>query len=436
MQKHNPNYDGKIKFWNMHKQLLPLGFMKELKVSLQQYCEYKKLELNLNVVDRRGFNEDKVEYKTLNTELRGYQKDAVEEFLRNKISMLEVATGGGKSLIMTEIVKRLGYKTLIVVGRLELLNQLKGVLEKELETEVGVIASGEYNPKHITISTIQTLAKDLKKYKEYLSTVRFSIVDECHHINSNSFWKLHQYLVNTEYRLGLSGTARRFDGNDMYLNAACGYIVYNLNAEKLIDMGYLTKPKIMFIKEYMTDDEIKILEYKSKGELINPTNNYNSFYENFIVNNKKRNNIVKDIVDKNKGKQILILTKRIEHANIISQMIDGNLLYGSTEKDIRKDLLEDFKNKKINILVGTIGIFQEGLDITALEILINCAGNKSDIASVQILGRLLRKTQDKKTCEYYDFIDESKFFRSASRSRIKAFKVEAHEVEHILVEEI
>jgi superfamily II DNA or RNA helicase len=436
IRKNNPGFDGMVHFYNQRKQTLPIGFLKGLTKTITDYSEYKKLKLNLQIEDKRVFNEEKIEYKELKTQLRNYQIEAVDAYLKEKISMLEIATGGGKSLVMAEIIKRLGYKTLIVVTRLELLNQLKAVLEKELETEVGVIGGSIYNPKHITIGTIQTLVKDLRKHREYLASVRFSIIDECHHINRNSFWRLSQCLINTENRLGTSGTIKRTDGDDMYLTAVNGNIVYNLNAEKLIGMGFLVKPQIIFIKDYLSKEQIEVLKNRSNLGLVNEKEKYNLFYESFIMNNEIRNDIVKRIVEKNKDKQILIITKRIEHANHLAEITGGNLLYGSTEKDIRKDLLGDFKNGKIKLLIGTIGIFQEGLDLVNLDILINTTGNKSDIASIQVLGRLLRKMEGKTTCVYYDFIDESRFMRSASRSRIKAFKDENHNIDIIGVDAI
>ena len=61
----------------------------------------------------------------------------------------------------------------------------------------------------------------------------------------------------------------------------------------------------------------------------------------------------------------------------------------------------------------------------------NAAANKGDVKTIQVLGRVLRRLKGKKDAYYYDFIDESRFFRLASYARKKALLKEGHTVEVI-----
>ena len=433
IKKHNPNINTTISFWKERKRIIPLGMFHGLFKTLSDYAKFRKKELSLDIIDTRKKTETtvKMPLALIGKELRDYQEDAVRAFTSKRIAILEIATGAGKSLIMSEIVRKLNLKTLILVNRVELLYQLKETLEESLGIKVGVIRAKEDDIQDITIATIQTIYKNIKKYKDYLSTINFSIMDECHNVNHMSYWKISNHLINTTHRLGLSGTAFRIDGNDMYLNAVNGYISYNLNAKKLINLGWLTRPSIHFIKNYMTDKDSNNIEAGIKTGLINETESYPKYYEGFIKNNKKRNEVIKDIVEKNKGKKILILTKLVEHGQMLSEILECDHIHGGSNKKERTDVFEKFKNEDVNIIVGTISIFSEGIDIPKLDILINASANKGDVKSVQMLGRIMRLFEGKERADYYDFVDEHRFFKLASYARMKIFRKQSHNVEVI-----
>jgi len=433
IKKKKPEANTIIKFWKENKRLIPLGMFHGLVKTLNDYAKFKKRELSLEIIDNRKSFETttKMPDSLIGKELRDYQEDAIRAFTSKRIAILEIATGAGKSLIMSEIVRKLNLKTLILVNRVELLYQLKETLEESLGIKVGVIRAKEDDIQDITIATIQTIYKNIKKYKDYLSTINFSIMDECHNVNHMSYWKISNHLINTTHRLGLSGTAFRIDGNDMYLNAVNGYISYNLNAKKLINLGWLTRPSIHFIKNYMTDKDSNNIEAGIKTGLINETESYPKYYEGFIKNNKKRNEVIKDIVEKNKGKKILILTKLVEHGQMLSEILECDHIHGGSNKKERTDVFEKFKNEDVNIIVGTISIFSEGIDIPKLDILINASANKGDVKSVQMLGRIMRLFEGKERADYYDFVDEHRFFKLASYARMKIFRKQSHNVEVI-----
>ena len=78
------------------------------------------------------------------------------------MSRLELSTGAGKTLIATEIIRKLGVKTLFVVDKTELLNQAVTTLDENLGLEIGILGNGEKNIQNITVATIQTILKKLE----------------------------------------------------------------------------------------------------------------------------------------------------------------------------------------------------------------------------------------------------------------------------------
>jgi superfamily II DNA or RNA helicase len=430
IKKNNPMANTIINFWSDKHKSLPIGFLEGLKKTIDDYIKFKKINGKIIIIDERTFDNTKIDMpeKFINgKDLRPYQNEAVRMFLGKKIGLLQVGTGGGKTEIAIECIRHLGFKTLFIVDKVELLKQTRERIKNSLGIEVGIIGNSEMDVKPITVATIQTLIKHKKELSSYLNSIRLAIFDECHHTPARSYMAISRYMNNTEYRLGITATAMRDDGNDMCINAIVGSTIFTLSSKELIEQGHLVPPQITFIKDYMTEQEAEDLERSCKTGLINETDNYNMFYDKLIVHNEKRNNIIKKICEDNKDKKILVMVKLIEHGEILKELLGCDYIHGSLGKEDREKYMQEFKQSK-NLMIGTISIFGEGLDFPSLDIIINASANRGEVRTIQSLGRVLRKLEGKKDAFYYDFIDYSKFFKAASYSRKKVLYKEGHEV--------
>ena len=56
---------------------------------------------------------------------------------------------------------------------------------------------------------------------------------------------------------------------------------------------------------------------------------------------------------------------------------------------------------------------------------------KSEIATIQALGRALRRHDSKEKVYIYDFLDKEKYLKEHSQARKKHYKKEGHEIEII-----
>ncbi len=461
--KHNPHARTVIKYWSPIRKQLPIGMEKGVAKTLNDYAKFKKMDITIGYKDYRNFDDTVVDMPTNflnNIKLRDYQTSAVEEFLENKIAILEMGTGSGKTEVSIEIIRQLKSKTLFIVDKVELLKQTKKRIEDSLGIEVGQFGAGVKELKNVTVATIQTLMKLLspmtrlrqagitfrddgyaekkdifnREYLQlvaYLRTIRLAIFDECHHVSSKSYVKLAKELTGSEYRLGLSATAFRDDGNDMAIQTVVGDKCVNLSSKVLVEKGWLINPKIRFIKNYIIKENLEDIERECKKGLINETPQYSNYYDGFITKCNERNNIINEIVG-NTDKQILILVKFIKHGEILQTLISGSkYLKGSTNKKERDEMLNEFKSGKLKVLIATISIFSEGIDLPFLEIIINASANRGNVKTIQTLGRVLRILEGKKNATYIDFYDNMNFFNVASRSRMRILKQEGHEVEII-----
>lgn len=433
IKKARPQASTTVQFWSTGRKALPLGFRDGLIKTLQDFAEHKKIGLSLDIVDHRTFNQTVVAMPAAfinGKKLRDYQTEAVDIFIRKKVGILQIGTGGGKTEIATEIIRRLGIKTLFIVDKIELLRQTKQRIEEALGIPVKQIGAGLLEiDGDVTVATIQTLKQNVNQLHAFLGSIRFAVFDETHKVAARSYSQLSKYLVGTEYRLGLSGTAFRDDGNDMLITAVTGNIIHNLGTAVLIDKGWLVKPQIIFIKDYMDEEVIERKETECKTGLINETDKYPVLYDKFIANNIDRNLVIQNHITINPGKKILVLTKLIEHGQTLQQMLPGSQhLFGGTPRDERLEMFKNFIAGTHPVLISTISIFAEGIDVPSLDMVVNAAANKGDVKTIQILGRVLRTLEGKKNAYYVDFIDEPRMLTLASRSRKKALEREGHDV--------
>ena len=85
---------------------------------------------------------------------------------------------------------------------------------------------------------------------------------------------------------------------------------------------------------------------------------------------------------------------------------------------------EDYRRRRLSILIATAGLFQEGVSIDCIEALIQAGGMKSRAKVLQSLGRGMRRAPGKRFFRYIDFFDDdsSGVLRAHSGDRLRALK--------------
>jgi superfamily II DNA or RNA helicase len=206
------------------------------------------------------------------------------------------------------------------------------------------------------------------------------------------------------------------------LEGALGSVLEAVDTADLVDSGKLTKPIIQLINR----------SYEASG--VDEDMGYLDVYEEYIVNNESRNNIIKDITDdirkRNKKARILVLTKSLDHGGALEDLLGGNceFLQGCDSVGERYEAISRFRGcGESSILIGT-KILQTGVNIEEITHLINARGMKSEIATLQALGRALRRHDSKDVVYIYDFMDKEKYLRDHSISRKRHYEREGHEV--------
>ncbi len=351
--------------------------------------------------------------------LRDYQVDASNELLEKGRGVAKMATNAGKTVCISAILKAVDSPAIVIVHTKELLYQTAERIALRTGMEVGKIGDGIWDPQKFTVGMIQTLSKrTTTKEFEFFQDNCVLIVDECHHVSSTQMLDVLDKLPG-KFRFGFSGTPLKHDVlADMKLIGMTGDVVVDIPNEYLISRGFSATPLVHF---YIIESDDEVL-----WEL-----DYQTAYKLCIVENDERNRIIsKAAIDANGV--VLVLVTRIGHGETLQSMIPGSIFVnGSHSSDIRREILDEMRTGKEGVYIAT-QIFDEGVDVPAVDNVVIASGGKSHIKLLQRVGRGIRAKDGDNMLHIHDFIDDTnQYLLDHSEARISIYDEEgfAQEIE-------
>jgi len=322
------------------------------------------------------------------SELRAYQKDAINNirnaFRSYKRVLFVCPTGGGKTMIFSEIAKASTKKVLILAHRKELIEQAS----ERIGVPHGIIMSGvapDYEQR-IQIASVMTMANRLHKFQP-----DFIIVDECHHAVAGS-WEKITSVYNGAFILGVTATPCRLDGKG--LKSAFDVLVEGPNIKSLIDMNFLVSPKTYASQNDFTKIKTTAGDYDKK-EIFDAFSNP-SITGSAIESWRK---YAEDL-------PTVVFCINIKHAEDIAGLFSmvghtAEVVHGELDKTERKARLNRLRTGETKIITS-VDIISEGTDIPAVGCIIMMRPTKSLGLYLQQAGRGLRTIEGKKHCIILD----------------------------------
>ena len=319
-----------------------------------------------------------------------HQVEAAYKILKNRYCMAEVATSGGKSLIISIVMfytlKMMDHtaKFLIIVPSITLVTQFyDNILEynhglnnlteeghskdtlndkicnvrvEEVMSDRPRKFSGADNP-NVYIGTYQSLEKWPKKFFEQFHTVA---TDEAHGAKAKTISTILEYTFGHAYcRFGVSGT---FPGDDtceiLNIQSVLGPKITEVSADELKKKGIITPMEIKVALLNHNDpnynERLKIVRKSGDGKAAF------DFEKSYIHQSTKRLDFIKKIVNKCDN-NTLILFHTIEHGQKIleklkSEVSDKEFFYidgsisGRNREIIKKQMEVTKKNVEYTIL--------------------------------------------------------------------------------------
>lgn len=398
----NPEYYDRLEFDGFVRSDIPKSFAVYEGIDDHIYLPRGALEKAVDVLSNVELIYQTSDYDPLGLKFaeemedRDYQNKAVEAMLSFDNGILVSPTGSGKTNIMAKIIQKLDQPTLILVHRNHLLKQWKSRIQKYLGYTVGIIGSGSWKVKNITVAMIPTLHLNPERMVGLRERFGLVIIDECHHIPAFT-WISNIIHLGAHHIYGCSATPKRKDRLQQLMYLAIGPIRHIVQDRTVVKVGAVLKPKI------------KAIRTPFQGWLIRSKLDFSRMMPTLIVD-KKRNSIIINQLIKEPEHKHLVLSDRIQHLKILQNLLKdkpgmkSTLVIGETALKRRDEAFADIVSGEINVIFAS-SVADEGLDIPSLDRLHLTFPTANPDRTMQQIGRIRRPAEGKTEAIVYDYFD-------------------------------
>lgn len=375
----------------------------DLSESINQYSDTFNQEKHIRQ-QLAEYRKQLVVYETIQPNLM--QVNALEKLsetrqYNNDKALIISATGSGKTYLAALDVKQVKPKRLLfIVHRENIVNNAMKSFRKIInDVEMGEFVGSRKNKAPYLFATIQTISKDEYLHSFNKDDFDYIIIDEVHRAGAITYQKILNYFT-PKFLLGLTATPERSDDFNIY--ELFNYNVpYEIRLNEAIDNDIIVPFHYYGVSEIKVNNEI--VEEKTK---IDP-------YQR-ALNIKEKSNFYKYDGDKVHG---LIFVDKIDNAKELAVELNNIgyktiALTGEDSESKRVDAITMLQEKDLSKdyldFIISVDIFNEGIDIPAVNQVLLLRPTKSVIVYIQQLGRGLRKAYDKNYLVILDFIGNYK----------------------------
>lgn len=320
-----------------------------------------------------------------------------------KRALVQAATGIGKTYLAAFDSKK--YKrVLFVAHKEEILNQaaisFKNVRNSD---DYGFFDGGEKcTKKSVIFASVATLGKPEYLCEQYFLPDYFDyiIVDEFHHAVNDNYLRIVNYF-KPQFLLGLTATPDRMDGKNIY--EICDYNVpFEISLKEAINKGMLVPFHYYGIYDETTDySHLHTVRGKYMEEEVNA----------IYIDNVRRYNLIYKYYQKYGSNRALGFCYSIIHAEEMAKEfcmrgIPSAAVYSGTGGKYfmkRNIAIEKLKIGEIKVIFS-VDMFNEGVDIPAVDMVMFLRPTESPVVFMQQLGRGLRRSKGKEYLNVLDFI--------------------------------
>lgn len=336
--------------------------------------------------------------RTQGKNLYDYQVEAIDQIFQrinehkeNYNLLFQLPTGGGKTVIFSELAKRFilehKKKVLILTHRIELLAQTGkvlrdiGVTNKIINSKVKVLNDEENY--WCFVAMVETLNNRLNDEKADFKNLGLVIIDEAHY---NSFRKLFKFFEN-QIILGVTATPL---SSNIKLPLKDNYeeLIVGESISSLVDRGFLAKAT-----QYSYDVSLRSLKVGINGDYT--VSSSERLYGNYFMQEK----LLYAYEEKAKGSKTLIFNNGIATSKQVYALFkeagyDVRHLDNTNSEKERDEILTWFREKPDAILTS-VSILTTGFDVPEVRTIILNRATKSLTLYHQMIGRGSRKLPNK-----------------------------------------
>lgn len=353
------------------------------------------------------------------------QKKCLASMFAEDMGVIECPTAWGKTFLICQMVRAYPNSNIVISSyRKDVVGSIYERLGEHVKLrDLGRVGGGHKKPRRVTVSTIDSLDYcDVDKCDLFM-------YDEVHEAASEERMRKIARIRNAK-RFGFSASPKgRGDGADLAIEAMFGPVIYVLPYQDAEASGHVAT--------------ITVHKYAVPGSPISIDNDVARMRFG-IWRNELRNQLVSKVAAEHalNGKQVLIIVDKVEHALFIkSQFLpEWPVIHGPVQAEqiktfkrlgllpngprdlctpeFRDRARTDFECGRMRFAIAT-GVWQQGVDMRHLDVLIRADGAVSPIVSTQVPGRLSRGEAGL-LVDFDDVFDEK--FRHRSDARFRHYK--------------
>jgi superfamily II DNA or RNA helicase len=340
-----------------------------------------------------------ITYENTEFDLDERQERCVQAILNKKQGIIHAATSAGKSAILMRAIAERKVRTIIVIHRKILLEQLLTDARKWLRNcTIGVLQNTSRREREelpdIVFTIDKTLALALRQNPTQISGVGLIIQDEAHLAATSTF----QNIIGSSpirFRYGLTGTVKRKDRMQFLLFATFGPVIATVSKDELEEAGRTT-PIEYIVHETTEEAPEEYFSFSSTKQW----QALDGYVHKSETRRKQTITITQDILKSGKRK-VLIVVRYVEAAEELNNLlkeagIKSDLVTGKQKNNTQT--CEDLEEGKIEVIVATVGVVSTGVNIKSLtDLVLFSPIFSNELLLHQLRGRCMRLSEGKDT---------------------------------------
>ena len=313
------------------------------------------------------------------------------------------ATGTGKTILSALATRQINpHRILFVAHREQILNKAAIEFQRVLKrppTDIGFLVGTRREINHpIVFATVQSLSR--LDTLSTISPVQFDlvIIDEVHRSGAQSYQRLLQYL-RPKFTLGLTATPERTDGFNVF--ELFDYnVAYEIRLEGALENKMLVPFDYYGVSDYEHTPSGPISDQSTLTDLVDPgrVSHLAKVIESYSFARGS-----KGLIFCGNNAEAAVLSEKLNEKQVHGRLLRTVALSGNDPVETREETVSRLAEGKIDYIL-TVDIFNEGIDIPEVNVIVMLRRTESSIVFTQQLGRGLRKLNGKTSLRVIDII--------------------------------
>jgi superfamily II DNA or RNA helicase len=354
---------------------------------------------------------------------RPYQTEALAAWeAAHRRGAVVLPTGSGKTYVAELAIAACQRPTLVMAPTLDLVGQWHDRLQAAFGVQPGILGGGHHEVRDLTVATYDSAWRHIGRYGDRFGLIIF---DEVHHLPAPGYRTIAEQAL-APFRLGLTATWEREDGEQVALHEVLGPVVYRKSITELAG-NFLADYETVRLKVHLTPEELQrytenretyssfigrnripmgspngwqiFLRYASRSREGRAAHRAWQEARRILHGTEQKLDVLATLLQEEHGRPTIIFTNDNATAYRISREFLVPCISHQTDIRERREYLKAFQDGVLPVIV-TSRVLNEGVDLPAAEIAIVLSGTGTVREHVQRLGRILRPGDNKHAVLY------------------------------------